>query len=407
MKPAMGARAKKITILHVVLGLGQGGTEKIVVDVANGLSREDFASSILCMDYQGRRVDEVREDVPIYLMGRRPGLCARNLKLFNKAIKGIRPDIVHFRNFTTYLWGCLVSRIQRNVRIVYSDHGNIAVDVRADDWGKLLARRLLKYVTDQYMTNSMNFQELLTRCLHVDPTAIVVIPNGIDTDKYFPMTLDRKRLMRTRWGYSNDEYVIGIVASLRPVKNVGLLIGAMHEIIEQIPHACLAVVGEGELEGELRTLVVALGLTDKVRFLGRMDEVNELLNVFDVFVLPSAYGEGMPNAVLEAMAAKVPVVASAIQGNVEVLDHGRRGVLFKSNHQASLVESLVRVARNRELCREIVQQGYEYITTTLTLPQMIQRYEAFYHQVYEGQRGRQHDQLRQIHSREVMHEAMR
>jgi glycosyltransferase involved in cell wall biosynthesis len=383
-RPVVGTREKKISILHVVLGLDRGGTEKIVVDIVNGLSRRDFESSILCMDYYGHRRAEVSDDVPVYLMGRRPGLGVRNLQLFYKAIKNIHPDIVHFRNFTTYFWGCLVTRMKKNVRIVYSDHGNIAVDIRANDRKKLLARRLLRCVTDRYMTNSMNFRGLLARCLNIDAETIAVIPNSVDTGKYYPMTSAEKRLMRARWGYTRDDFVIGIVAALRPVKNIEFVVKAMHEILQNVPCARLALVGEGELEHELRELVAELNLTERVRFHGGTDRVNELLNVFDVFVLPSAYGEGMPNAVLEAMAAKVPVIASRIQGNVEVLDYGRRGVLFETNNQGSLVEGLVKITKEQRFREEIVRRGYEYITTHLALPQMIRRYETFYLEVYAG-----------------------
>ncbi|GIX49576.1 MAG: hypothetical protein KatS3mg131_3787 [Candidatus Tectimicrobiota bacterium] len=384
----MSRQARRLRLLHVVLALNHGGTEKIVLDVVNGLPRQRFASAVLCLDAYGARRHEVRDDVPVYCMARRPGLRLENLAKFARILAAVRPDVVHFRNFTTYLWGCAVARLWRGVRVIYSDHGNIAADVYHHDHAKLLARRLLRPLTHRLLTNSENFRHLLARCLRLDPAAIAVIPNGVDTQKFYRLPAAQRQALRQQWGYGQDAFVIGIVASLRPVKNIALVIRALPALLAQLPQAQLALVGEGELEEELRRLAAALGVAARVRFHGRTSQVNEALNCFDVLVLPSAYGEGMPNAVLEAMAAQVPVVASAIPGNAEALGAGSRGFLFPPDDPCALVARLLEVAREPSRRKAKVQAAYAHVLAHLTLPRMLARYAALYREVAGGAAGK-------------------
>ncbi len=376
---------KRIKILHVILSLDYGGTEKIVVDVVNNLSHKDFASSVICMDRYGQRANTIRNGVPVFLMGRKPGLSFANVYIFYKLVKKINPDIVHFRNFTTYFWGCLPSKFKRNIRIVLSDNSNIIRHYEANDRTKLFVRRLLKYLTDNFMTNSLNFKNKLVESVHLADSDVVVIPNGVDTKKYFPLELHQKQVLRTQFGFNGKDYIIGVVAGLRPVKNLSLPIRAMNELKSRFPKAKLVLVGEGEQEKELKALTQELGLSDKVHFLGLIKEVNKVLNIFDMFLFASSSAEGMPNAVLEAMAVKVPIVASDISGNIEVLQNGNRGVLFKNNDKNSLVEAVSKLANNKKFCDKIAMNGYQYIIEGLSLSKMVERYENFYRSVYYRQ----------------------
>lgn len=377
---------RKIKILHVVLSLDYGGTEKIVVDVINNLSRDKFESSVICMDRYGQRVNDVKKDVPIYLMDRKPGISPKNFYTFYKLFKYVNPDIVHFRNFTTYYWGCIGCKLKKNTRIVYSDNSNIVQDYENNNKLKLLVRRLLKCITDNYMTNSSNFKSKFVECVRLDAEDVEVIPNGVDTEKFYPMDIAEKKSLRTHFKFSVNDYLIGIVAGLRPVKNLSLPIKAMVDIISRFPSAKLVLVGEGEQKMELKALAQNCGLSDKVHFLGLIKEVNDILNIFDMFLFTSSSAEGMPNAVLEAMAAKVPIIASDISGNVEILQNGNRGFLFKNNDKDSLIEIVLRLANDKALRDQVATKAYRYVKDNLSLSIMIKRYEDFYRAVYNRHR---------------------
>ena len=376
---------RRIKILHVVLSLDYGGTEKIAVDIINNLSRDEFESSIICMDRYGQRANDVRKDVPVYLMDRKPGLSVKNFYYFYKYFKNVKPDIVHFRNFTTYFWGCIVCSFQRKCRIVYSDHSEIVRNYENNEKGKLFLRRLLKYITDSFMTNSLAFKEKLIEYVHLDPEDIVVIQNGVDTKKYYPKDLVEKRLLRDKFGFGNQEYIIGIVASFSPKKNISLAIKAMADITSKLPSAILVLVGKGEQGKELKELVKKNDLSDKVHFLGIIKDINKVLNIYDMFLFPSLSGEGMPNAVLEAMAAKVPVVASDIPGNIEILQNGQLGLLFKNNNKDSLVDTSLRLANDKVFSNQIAERAYKYVKNEMSLQKMIEHYENLYRAVYNRQ----------------------
>jgi glycosyltransferase involved in cell wall biosynthesis len=378
---------RRIKVLHVILSLDYGGTEKVVVDLANNLSRDTFETSIICMDRYGGRASELKKDVLIYLMVRKPGLSVKNFYSFYKLIKRVKPDIVHFRNFATYFWGCVVSRFSsKNCKIVYSDHSEIILNYETNERGKLFLRKLFKHTTDNFMTNSLTFKEKLVECVHIDPKNIVVIQNGVDTSKYYPMDSVQKRVLRDKFGFGNQEYIIGIVASFSPKKNISLAIKAMVDITSKLPSAILVLVGKGEQGKELKELVKKNDLSDKVHFPGLIKEVNKFLNILDLFLLPSSYGEGMPNAVLEAMAAKVPVVASDIRGNIEILQCGKRGLLFKNNDKDSLVDTVLRLANDKIFSNQIAEKAYQHVKENMSLQRMIERYENFYRAVYKGQK---------------------
>ena len=377
---------RRIKVLHVILSLDYGGTEKIVVDLANNLSRVTFETSIICMDRYGGRANELEKDVLIYLMARKQGLSVKNFYSFYKLLKIVKPDIVHFRNFATYFWGCFVSRFQRDCRIVYSDHSEIVRNYEANEKWKLFLRKMFKHITDNFMTNSLTFKEKLVECVHIDPKNIVVIQNGVDTGKYYPMDSDQKRVLRDKFGFGNQEYIIGVVASFTPKKNISLAIKAMVDIVSKLPSAVLVLVGKGEQERELRELVNKNALSDKVHFLGLVKEVNDVLNIFDLFLFPSFTGEGMPNAVMEAMAARIPVVASDIPGNIEILENGNRGLLFKNNDNDSLVDTVLKLASYKVLSNRVAERAYQYVKKNMSLHRMIERYENFYRAVYNGQK---------------------
>jgi glycosyltransferase involved in cell wall biosynthesis len=377
---------RRIKVLHVILSLDYGGTEKIVLDIVNGLSRDEFESSVICMDRYGERASDVKKDVTLYLMDRKQGIKLQNYFSFLKILKTVKPDIVHFRNFTTYFWGCMISKLQKKCKIVYSDHSEIILNYETNEKGKLFLRKLFKHITDNFMTNSLTFKEKLVEYVNLNPDDIVVIPNGVSTERFFSLSLVEKRKLRIQFGFGDHDYLIGIVAGLAPKKNIPLAIEAMSEIKHKHSYAKLILVGGGEMEDELKILTKRLGLSDKVLFLGIIKGINKVLNIFDMFLLPSSSGEGMPNAVLEAMAAKVPVIASDIPGNIELLHDGERGVLFKNNNKNSLVDTVLRLANDKELSNQIVERAYQYVKDDMSVHRMIERYENFYRAVYKGQK---------------------
>jgi glycosyltransferase involved in cell wall biosynthesis len=375
-------KQRKIRIAHIVLGLNYGGTEKSVIEIVNGLNEQEFESIIICLDFIGARRNDVTGNVAMYHVGRKPGIRIINFFLLYGVLKEAKADIIHFRNFTPYFWGCLAARLQKDCIIVYGEHGNIGAQIESCDWRAIAVRKALKYFTHHFLTNSFNFKNMLIEKVGLRQEKIIVVPNCVDSDKYYPVDRKVKKALRRKFGLSSEDFVIGIVANLRPVKNISLVIKAMLDIVCAIPSAKLVVVGEGKEKVSLKRLASCLNVKDRVVFMGLCEEVNELLNIFDVFILPSAYGEGMPNAILEAMAARVPVIASDIPGNREVLLNGKRGILFRNRDEDSLLRAILSIAKDESFRCEVAERGYVYVREHLKPSDMIERYEKFYRSIF-------------------------
>jgi glycosyltransferase involved in cell wall biosynthesis len=189
-----------------------------------------------------------------------------------------------------------------------------------------------------------------------------VIPSGVDTDRFAPGR-DRAAA-KTRLGLTPDTVVIGTVGRLEPRKGTDTLLDAVAALGAEHPHAALVVIGEGPLRPELVARAERLGIAARVRFLGDRADVDEVLAALDLFVLPSRT-EGMSNALLEAMAMALPVVATAVGGTPEVIADGRSGVLVAADDPAAMAAAIGRVlvdpARGRglgEAARTVVEERY-------------------------------------------------
>ena len=189
-----------------------------------------------------------------------------------------------------------------------------------------------------------------------------VIPSGVDTGRFAPGR-DREAA-KTGLGFVPETALIGTVGRLEPRKGTDTLLDAVAALGAARPDVALVVVGEGPLRGELAARAERLGIAARVRLLGDRADVDDVLAALDVFVLPSRT-EGMSNALLEAMAMALPVVATAVGGTPEVIADGRSGLLVPSDDPAAMAAAIGRVladpARGRglgEVARSVVEERY-------------------------------------------------
>ena len=170
-------------------------------------------------------------------------------------------------------------------------------------------------------------------------SGLVCIPNGVDTRRYAPVDAPRRARMRESLGYAANELLIGCVANFNPVKRHADLIDAFARVYAGLPQARLLLVGDGRLCGAIETRITALGLSGAVRLLGARLDVADILPALDVFALASET-EGMSNAILEAQACGLPVVATRVGGNPELVD-ADCGVLVEPLNPPALAQALV------------------------------------------------------------------
>ncbi|HEX7076804.1 MAG TPA: TIGR03088 family PEP-CTERM/XrtA system glycosyltransferase [Candidatus Eisenbacteria bacterium] len=371
-------------VLHVIHHLGVGGLETGLVNLINRMSVEAYRHAIACIEDASSFRDRLtRPDVEIVALNRsRIGHARLRLELF-RLCRTLRPAIVHTRNLSG-LDALLPARLAGVPWRVHGEHGRDSDDVLGQNRKLALLRRVHAPLVHRYITVSKDLRRYLVRRVGIREDRITQIYNGVDTGVFFPATEPSRGLFPDRLVHGNPT-VFGTVGRMDAVKDQATLLRAFAGLARSAsPHgasARLALIGDGPLLAELRGLAEALGIADRVWFPGSLDRIPEALRGFDVFVLPSLF-EGISNTILEAMASGVPIVATAVGGNAELVEDGVVGRLFRPGDVDGLTRLLVEYAADPDLRRRHAAAARRLAVDRFDLGTMVRRYV----QVYESRR---------------------
>jgi glycosyltransferase involved in cell wall biosynthesis len=219
----------------------------------------------------------------------------------------------------------------------------------------------------------------LTKDLGVPVSKVVSVPNGIDSQKFFPDTSQECHVLRERFGVGSSP-LVGIIARLSDVKGHCYLIQAMNELVHGMPGVMCLIVGEGPLEKELKEQVSHLHLEASVKFIKINGKPAEILPMFDVFVMPSLQ-EGLGLSVMEAQSCGVPVVASRVGGLVEAIKDGETGILVPPRDHLALADAIMKILADKDLASRFAIAGRERIVKHFSVDQMVDRTLAVYEDV--------------------------
>jgi glycosyltransferase involved in cell wall biosynthesis len=212
--------------------------------------------------------------------------------------------------------------------------------------------RFLNRFTRAFVANSEAVRSETARREGVSRECIRVIPNAVDTERFHPAAPGERERIRVRLGFAATAPLVGCVANLRPVKGHEVLLDAFAAACAHLPEARLALIGEGPAEASLRERARALGILDRLHFLGLRDDVPDLLRAFDAAVSAS-HSEGLSNALLEAMASGLPTVATSVGGNTELLEDGLLGTLVPPGDPAAMAIALRDLLTSPDRCRRL------------------------------------------------------
>jgi len=363
--------------MHILSSFDIGGLENGVVNLLNTMDRDRFTHAICCIDRSGRSAEKLtRGDIEIFEMKKGDG---RDLFLpfkLARLFKNFNPDIVHTRNWGA-IDGILGARLAGVPVVIHGEHGRDITDPDGESIKRILIRRYLSYFVDCYVTVSKDLEKWLTLVVGIPEKKVQTICNGVDTLKFNPEGRD---LVRARYGYSDKDLVIGTVGRLDPIKDQQLLIKAFAQLHGKYPNLTLLIIGDGPCRGDLEKLTEHLGIQRSVRFLGLRMDVPELLKLLDIFVLPSLR-EGIPNTVLEAMATALPVIATSVGGNIELVDHEETGYLIPREYVSALANTLEKYILDRPTMKRHGIAGRERAVKEFSLDKMAVHYEALYTQL--------------------------
>jgi sugar transferase (PEP-CTERM/EpsH1 system associated) len=371
-------------VAHVIHRLDVGGLENGIVNLVNRMPAARYRHAILCMtgfsDFR-RRI--TRPDVQVVSLDKREGKDpAAYVRLF-RLLRTLRPSIVHTRNIGTLdcQWVAAAAGVRRRV---HGEHGWVADDPQGRNSKNLRFRRLCAPAVQRYVPMSLDIAAWLERDVGVRPQKIHQIYSGVDTDRFQPGTAGPPGLPWSAESFDGDRVVLGTVGRLDPVKNQGLLLGAVHRILESRPELRrrirLIIAGDGPLRASLAATVQRRGLEDVVWLPGARDDVPDLMRSMDLFVLPSL-NEGISNTILEAMASALPVVAGRVGGNPELVEEGTTGMLFAGGSEGELVDALSRYLEAPDLRVRHGLAGRRRVLEQFSLDSMVQRYSQLYDQL--------------------------
>lgn len=364
-------------IMHIITRLDMGGSAQNTMDTCLNLDRRKFdvyliyglsqESEMIARESAivKRRINKALQHnvkiIPLESLVRRIDPIKDLKSLFSlwRIILREKPDIVHTHTSKAGFLGRLVAWIAGVPIIIQTPHGHVFYGHFGTFQSKLflVLERLASKITDRLIALTDKERQDYIKFAVAPPQKILTIHSGVDIDRYMNAKsngIEKKK----SFGFDTDSPIIGFVGWLLPIKGAMNLLKAMRRIYLSVPEAQLVFVGKGELESILKAEAERSGLTDNVKFLGWRDDVQDLMPLFDVFVLPSL-NEGMGRVLVEAMAAARPVVASNVGGIPDLIIHGKNGLLVPSGDEIALADAILRLLYNPQEARKMGQAGKE------------------------------------------------
>lgn len=363
---------KTIRVIHVVYTFKTGGMEKGIATLVRQAS-EGFEHVIVCLHSSGEAARLLPEGTLVRELYKPPGNSPRFLLKLARTLHSFKPAIVHARN-----WGgtdgIIAARLAGIRTTIQGEHGWEIDDPEGLNPKRLKIRRILDRWTQEYTCVSQHLEQWLHHTVQAKKP-VTQIYNGVDTELYRPATGDMKMNMRAKLGIASTTFVIGVVGRLDPIKDHPTLIQAVRDLSSHYPDVKLLIVGEGPERPRLEALQ-----DERSMLLGNRLDVPAILQTLDVFALPSL-NEGISNTILEAMAAGIPVIATNVGGNPELVTDGKTGVLLPPKQSQQMAAVLLQYACNPSLRQSHGVSGRTKVMEQFSIQRMIHAYEAVYKRV--------------------------
>lgn len=357
-------------ILHIIESLEFGGAEKVVISLANSMVGT-HEITICCVKTIGTLGAEVDRRINVLCLNKGEGndyfLPFRLAWIIRRNVY----DVVHTHEWGVFLEGGLAGFLARTPVLIHTAHGPYTAypNTRGSRIRILLRHfleRLIARCFHRIAVVSDAIREYIVREIRIDPRALVTVHNGIPVDEGVP----------GRKTGTNDVAFI-TVGRLAEIKNQQLILRAFHETLNSGIQAQLIIVGDGPEREHLEDYRRANQLESNVALLGFRSDVGDLLREADVFVLSSRY-EGISIALLEAMRAGLPVIATRVGGVPETVHDGKTGLLIEPDDLAGLVKAMTRLVRSAEVRREMGRRGRDFLVEEFSLATMSARYGKLY-----------------------------
>jgi glycosyltransferase involved in cell wall biosynthesis len=368
-----------LAVAHLITGLETGGAERMLAQLAARMNRARFRSIVVSLTERGPLGAVIAgSGIPVHALGIRRGLPdPRAVSRLRRVLQEFNPDILQSWLYHADLLGLAARQLGFAPRLLW----NLRC---TDSLGSEMVRVLLARCSgrpDAVIVNSEAGRRFHTDKLGYRPRRWEMLPNGFDTDLLHPDP-ERRALVRVEFGWDESAFVIALPARYHPMKDLPTFLAAAARLAARAPEARFALIGRGHDAGniELANLIAAEGLGERVALLGERDDLYSLYPAFDVVSLSSAYGEGFPNVLGEAMACGVPCVATDVGDAAEII--GDTDAIIPPRDAAALATAWERFAVMTPAQRaERGTAARTRIVERFGLANIVARYETLYEEI--------------------------
>lgn len=361
-----------VRIMHVVQSLNCGGQEKMIISLAERQIAADMYSSICVLEGAGELSQEAeKKNIPLFYLNKQPGVRLSIIAKLRCLLKQNKITVMHAHNMGPAFYGAISVCFAGVPVAVVTRHGRDPIRWNA----------LLWHMIDAVVAISKDTITEFRKSNAISASKAHVIYNGTDTTVSRNILADRSSIKK-QFGISDSDIVIGSVGRLCPEKDFITLINAYKFIVLRYPNTKLLIVGGGKLQAELAMYCSQNGIDNKVIFTGFRNNIHELLEIIDIFVL-SSISEGMPLALLEAMASGKPSVVTNVGGNVEVVVDGVTGFIVPPKTPDVLASRIMDLIGNKKLSEQFSEAAKNRVADYFSVEHMAEEYLKLYLNILE------------------------
>jgi glycosyltransferase involved in cell wall biosynthesis len=366
-----------IPVLELITDLIFGGAQTGLLHFLEHIDRQVFAPRVAFLRNGNTRVaDQIRSlNIPVIDLKIDPKIrLDRTLSLY-QLIKQDRIVILHTWLFHANLLGRLTGSFAQ-VPVIISSRHNIDIG----GWWRESINRWTAPLDDHTIAVCQFVRSIEIERSKIPENKVSTIYNGVDLNRFEHLDPSISLSVRMELGIPSNAPTIGCVGRLHQQKGYPFLLEAIKTVRNQIPDIQLLIVGSGKMEIELKSIVKKLDLSDSVTFTGARTDIPAILSSLDLFVLPSLW-EGHPLVLLEAMATGLPVVATQVGGNPEVVIHGETGLMVPPSNPVQLASAIITLMQNPDLRHKMGEAGRQR-SGLFSIESMTRKIEALYFNLY-------------------------
>ncbi|MAA95343.1 MULTISPECIES: TIGR03088 family PEP-CTERM/XrtA system glycosyltransferase [unclassified Arsukibacterium] len=379
-----------VHVCHILWSFRTGGLENGVVNLINQLKPDEFRHSIICLtDYDPAYSQRItQQNVQIYCLHKRPGHDLSSFWRCFRLIRRLKPDICHSRNLAAmeYQLPAMLARVPLRI---HGEHGWDLTDLGGQNKKYVLLKRLFKAMIHRYVSLSREGLNYLQHSVGVSANRIALICNGVDTERFQPASRANSTLPKTLT--ATDRLIFGSVGRIADVKNQQLLVAAYIALCQEDAafqrNTALVIIGDGPARPKLQQQLTMAGLAEQSWLPGDRNDIAIILPGLSVFVLPSL-AEGISNTILEAMACGLPVIASNVGGNPELVSTAQKnseqgqtaqtGWIFSSNNKSQLQQLMLQCQQAPAKLQILGDNARAAAVQKFSLDTMISAYRCLY-----------------------------